>query len=193
VVLTGLAIGDEPQAWTRLGFGLADDRLSAGGVTIRLAGRETGEGILGWSLSDGVTTVLPAAPPAPPGPENHPNGVCGVDHVVAVTGDFGAALAALEHDGMQPRRIRELPGPGDRRQAFFVLGPALLELAGPAPGVAGVAFWGLTFVVSDLEALARRLGERLGEVRDAVQPGRRIATLRRSPDISVPLAFMTPR
>jgi hypothetical protein len=30
-------------------------------------------------------------------------------------------------------------------------------------------------------------------VRDAVQPGRRIATLCRSPDISVPLAFMTPR
>lgn len=196
MLLAGLAIGDEPRAWAELGFELDDDRFSAGGVTIRLAGRGAGEGILGWSLSDGVTTALPMAPGAPAGPKDHPNGVCGVDHVVALAGDFDAALSALEHDGLRPRRIRVIPaGPpaGERRQAFFVMGPALLELAGPAEGVAGIAFWGLTLVVADLDALAAHLGDRLGEARDAVQPGRRIATLRRSDGISVPLAFMTPR
>ena len=36
------------------------------------------------------------------------------------------------------------------------------------------------------------LGERAGEVRDAVQPGRRIATLRRSAGLAIPVALMTP-
>jgi hypothetical protein len=47
-------------------------------------------------------------------------------------------------------------------------------------------------VVPDLEALARRLGPRLGSVRAAVQPGRQIATLRSSADIGPAIAFMTP-
>jgi hypothetical protein len=36
------------------------------------------------------------------------------------------------------------------------------------------------------------LGDRVGEVRDAIQPGRRIATLRRSAGLSLPVALMTP-
>jgi hypothetical protein len=48
-------------------------------------------------------------------------------------------------------------------------------------------------VVDDLEAAAERLGDRLGRVKDAVQPGRRIATVRREAGLGVPLALMTPR
>lgn len=194
MLLEGLAIGDAPQAWAALGFAVAGDRFSTGGVTIGLAGRAAGGGVLGWAVSGGATSILPAVVPlTPPPAEEHPNGVCGVDHVVAVAQDFDAAVAALERDGLVARRIRDVPGPGGRRQAFYVLGSALLELAGPAEGISGVAFWGLTFVVADLDALAHRLGDRLGEARDAVQPGRRIATLRRSDEVSVPVAFMTPR
>ncbi len=36
------------------------------------------------------------------------------------------------------------------------------------------------------------VGERLGESRDAIQPGRRIATARGSAGLGVPLAFITP-
>jgi hypothetical protein len=32
----------------------------------------------------------------------------------------------------------------------------------------------------------------VGEIRDAVQPGRRIATLRRSAGLALPVALMTP-
>jgi hypothetical protein len=46
-------------------------------------------------------------------------------------------------------------------------------------------------VVSDLDGLASRLGDRLGSVHDAVQPGRRIATLREAAGVSPPLAFMS--
>jgi hypothetical protein len=48
------------------------------------------------------------------------------------------------------------------------------------------------FVVEDLDRLGGELGERLGEPRDAVQPGRRIASLRTEAGVSPPLAFLTP-
>ncbi len=39
--------------------------------------------------------------------------------------------------------------------------------------------------------LAERLGDRLGEIRPAVQPGRRIATLQPTDGVSARLAFMS--
>jgi hypothetical protein len=47
--------------------------------------------------------------------------------------------------------------------------------------------------VDDLDELARRLGPRLGRVRDAVQPGRRIATLSAQAGVACRVAVMTPR
>jgi hypothetical protein len=46
--------------------------------------------------------------------------------------------------------------------------------------------------VADLDALAARLGEQLAPAKDAVQPGRRIATLRAGAGVSPAMAFMTP-
>ena len=54
-------------------------------------------------------------------------------------------------------------------------------------------FWGITAVVSDIDAAAVVLGERLGRIKDAVQPGRRIATVRSEASGGVPLALITPR
>jgi hypothetical protein len=192
VVLDGLLIADEPATWSDLGFALRDDALSLGGVHMRLAGRAAGDGILGWHVSGLESTALPAVERLPEGPAEHPNGVIRVDHVVAVAGDFARAVARLEEDGLAPRRVREVPG-GPTRQAFYVLGTALLELVGPVEGETSARLWGLTLVAQDLDAVAGRLGDRLGEIRAAVQPGRRIATLRRNAGSSVPLAFMTPR
>jgi len=53
-------------------------------------------------------------------------------------------------------------------------------------------FWGLVIVVISLEELAQRLGDQLSEIRPAVQPGRRIATLRESAGLSPAIAFMSP-
>ena len=82
-----------------------------------------------------------------------------------------------------------------RRQDFFWLGDVILELVGVegVEGAGDAAFWGLALECDDLDLAARRLGEGLGTVEDAVQPGRRIATVRtRELGISVPIALMSP-
>jgi hypothetical protein len=45
-------------------------------------------------------------------------------------------------------------------------------------------------IVEDLPALAERLGEHLGAIKMAVQPGRHIATLRPSAGLGQAVAFM---
>jgi hypothetical protein len=53
-------------------------------------------------------------------------------------------------------------------------------------------FWGLAFKVADLDATAAAIGEeRCSAPRPAVQAGRRIATLRRSAGLAMPVALMT--
>jgi hypothetical protein len=88
---------------------------------------------------------------------------------------------------------------GAPRQAFFRLGREILELIQePAevlersggPGHPA-RFWGLALLVEDLERTAERLGAHAGEIRPAVQPGRRIATLRRSAGLGLPVALMS--
>jgi hypothetical protein len=190
VVLTGLRVADDPATWAALGFTVERERVPVGGVQIELGGRGAGEGILAWSVDGLRSQVLPSFSAAGAAGE-HPNGVLAVDHVVAVTGDMDATMAALAADGLRERRVRDA-GNG-LRQAFYVLGTALLELGGPVAGETAPRFWGLTLVVEDLDGLAARLGPLLGAPRAAVQPGRRIATLSRDAGSSVPMAFMTPR
>jgi hypothetical protein len=52
--------------------------------------------------------------------------------------------------------------------------------------------WGLAFLVDGLAATKAALGDRLSDPREAVQPGRQIATLRREAGLSFGCAFMTP-
>ncbi len=82
---------------------------------------------------------------------------------------------------------------GELRQGFRRLGPAILELVhSPELNGRDTHFWGLAIVVISLEELAERLGDRLGEIRPAVQPGRRIATLQQGAGVSPRVAFMSP-
>jgi hypothetical protein len=199
-VLRALRLADDPATWEQLGFAVgADGVCRLGGVALELAGPGRGRGLVGWHI-EGVDpgAELDGLPPAG-GVQSaagadvaHPNGAVAVDHVVAATPDVDRTLGALGAAGLEPRRVREA---GDARQAFYVLRTALLELAGPAsPSGDGPAhLWGLVVVVGDLDALAARLGDELGTIRDAVQPGRRIATLRESAGVSTALAFLTPR
>jgi hypothetical protein len=52
------------------------------------------------------------------------------------------------------------------------------------------AFGGLR-LSDDLKRTMAQLGEHVSEIRPAVQPGRQIATLRRSAGLAVPVALMS--
>ena len=45
-----LTIADEPETWAELGFAVDGDVCRVGSVPIRLAGRDAGRGIVGWTL-----------------------------------------------------------------------------------------------------------------------------------------------
>jgi hypothetical protein len=141
-----------------------------------------------------VKTVEPTLPPRPFAP--HPNAATGIDHFVVVTPDFDRTTAALEVAGMPLKRIRQVGEPDDAagfRQGFRRLGPAILELVEAKQMPAGPArFWGVTLIAGDLDALEERLGGLLRPAKDAVQPGRRIATLDRAAGLRTNVAFMSP-
>ncbi|TMM01323.1 MAG: VOC family protein [Actinobacteria bacterium] len=199
--LDELLIAAEPERWAALGLAVGADGVAQVG-TIRLRLGAPGEpGIAGWrvrGLADGDLDGLPtqgsAAPPRAPAPAaDHPLGALAIDHVVVATPDLERTIAALERAGLELRRVREA-GP-TARQGFFVVGDAVLEVVGPnePDGQGPASFWGLVLVVEDLDAAAERLGPLLGAPRDAVQPGRRIATVRREAGLGTAVALITPR
>jgi catechol 2,3-dioxygenase-like lactoylglutathione lyase family enzyme len=207
--LDELKIADPPGAWRDCGFRVDGEVCAVGDARIRLAGPDAGRGVLGWSLRgarslelDGLPTQHSERPPPDGAAPVHPNGVLALDHVVAITPDLERTVAALEAAGLDLRRIREEPTPaGAPRQAFFRLGRVILEVVQEPAGAIERAgggtgrpafFWGLAFVAPEIEETVASLGDRVGEVRDAVQPGRRIATLRRSAGLGVPVALITP-
>jgi hypothetical protein len=202
--LSGLRAAGTPVAWTSAGFDAGGGRFAIGTVRLELSGAGDGPALPGWTLAgvdpgaradiDGIPTTFDDEDEHT-APAVHENGATSVDHVVVLTPDLDRTLAALQRAGLEVRRVRDA-GSAERpmRQAFLWAGDVILEVAGPAvpDGDGPASLWGLTVVVPDLGATAACLGERLGTARDAVQPGRRIATLRGTAGVPVPLAFITP-
>jgi hypothetical protein len=191
-----LTIGADAAAWSRSGFATDGDATRVGTIELHFA---LGEGILGWRLTSGDAADidgLPASPPAHKRPPErlHPNGATHIDHVVVLTPDLERTTAALEKRGVECRRVRDAENSdGPLRQGFFRLGEVILEVVTHPKVPEGPArFWGITFAVRDIDACAERLGNLLGSIRDAVQPGRRIATVRREAQLGLPVALISP-
>lgn len=218
VSVDAFEVADPADVWTRAGFSVDTDSVCRiGGVRIRLVGRsetraapaatsDTGTGIVGWSLRglppdpslddlDGVPTTRSDAVVATPA--EHANGVTAIDHVVLMSPDLDRTVEALAAVGVEPRRRRDAELGGlPIRQIFFRLGEVIVEVVG-SPGTAGEGpstLWGLTYVVADIDATASFFGDRTAPVKDAVQPGRRITTLRhRELGMSVRTALISAR
>jgi hypothetical protein len=203
-----LVLADSPERWSGLGFTVSQDCVQIGAVRVRLAGEDAGRGIVGWSLRGIAATELDGLPTtrsqssAPGPPPRHANGISAIDHVVAMTPALDRSVRALQGAGLELRRIREQPTPaGAPRQAFFRLGDEILEMVQePEQVIArhgeperGARLWGLALIAEDLDLTIGALSGQLGEVRTAVQPGRRIVTLKRSAGLAVPVAVMSPR
>lgn len=193
--LAALQIADPAEAWDAVGFTVSKDGVVViGGVELWL--EAAGRGITGWTLRrislhhdvDGLPTGVTTDPPPPETP--HLNGAVAIDHVVVTTPDFDRTSAALSAAGIPLRRVRDA---GGFRQGFRRLGPAILEIVeAPKMPIGPARFWGLVVVVADLAGLRARLAPHVGEIREAVQPGRHIATLEKGAGLSPRIAFMDP-
>lgn len=212
--LLELELAADMRRWREAGFttAAADGAalVALGRVRLRLLGGEAGPGISRWTLgglpdapSDGAMDGLPTVATveaAPPPARAHPNGATAIDHVVAFSPDLDRTVVVLREAGLDFRRLREGPtAAGSQRQAFFRVGEPLLEVIEHPPGVPAAAdldaparFWGLALLAPDLDATAQRLGPLLGEPRDAIQPGRRIATFAREAGLGLPVALISP-
>lgn len=149
------------------------------GSTTLLDGDEPAWGWSGRPPGFGIPTADAAVGEPVPGWE--------VDHVVLLVPELGAAKAAMEAIGRPARLSMEVRG---RPAAFFRVGPVLEVIESPvrAPALYGVAL----ATDEPLEVLTlrwRALGFDLSEPRPAIQPGRRIVTVR---GLKAGLAVMSP-
>lgn len=198
-----LCIGDDPERWRAAGFEVDDDVTALGDIRVRFD--DAAPGLWSWTLVhpdregrldlDGLPTTV-VSDDGPPAPVVHPNGITALDHLVVATPDIERTTAAFADIDVDPRRTRDTTaGDGPLRQRFFRMGTIIEVIGPPQPDPEGgpARFWGLAMVSPDLDRTAEHLGERLGRAKQAVQPGRRIATLRtRDVGITVPIAVMTP-
>ena len=206
-----LHVVDDPSTWTRIGFSVEGGRVRIGSTVVEFLGDEkaSNHGIAGWTLDgsgpetiDGLSTsyALPLGVGTPSVP--HANGVVSIDHLVVSTPDLERTVAVLEGLGMACRRRRDGAAYGTEkmRQAFFWLGEdaerVLLEVVGPATIDLSKAndpakFFGLAVVSADLDATGAFYGDLMKPPTEAVQAGRRIATLSSRSGCKVALAFMS--
>jgi hypothetical protein len=192
-----LRLRADPAAWAAAGFAVEDGATRIGTVPIRFTEAH------GWKLAgpssagfDGLATELGEAPREGE-PDSHPNTAVSIDHLVVFTPSLERTIEAFEANGVRCRRIREVGPPEQRlRQAFFRFGEVIAEVVEVPADQAGpdgaARFWGLTITVADLDGVVAELGPLCGSPRDAVQPGRRIATIKRAAGLGLPVALITP-
>lgn len=200
--LDAVIVGDESDAWEDAGFTVEGGRVDVAGLTIECRGDGSAPR---WRLRDhdgaersdldGIATEW--TDEATTGDTTpHANRVVALDHLVVASPDLDRTTNAFADCGVDCRRIRDVPGSDPAmQQRFFRLGPTIIELVGRAnrSGTGPASIWGLAFTVDDIDAATAHLGPACGAPKDAVQPGRRIATVRtRDLGISLPIALMTP-
>jgi hypothetical protein len=215
-----LSVGGPVQPWVDLGLNVTDGGdVPLPGTGVRVAG-EGEAGLQGWVVSgadpsvdaiDGLPVVhapspgsatsagsgLPTAPEPGAGAVHHALGVLSIDHVVVTTDDLDRTCRAIAGALDAPRkRVRDL---GKIRQGFHRVGPKrdhglIVEVVERPDAPTGQAsLWGFVLIVADLDAACQHLGSELvSEPRDAVQPGRRIATVRTAAGVGLPIALMSP-
>lgn len=187
ITIDEITVADPADTWAAAGFRVDDGVCRIGEVRIRLVGRQRGTGIIGWSLRgipadgplDGIPTTRSDA--AATTAAEHPNGAVSIDHIVLLSPDLGRTVTALAAIGVQPRRERDGQlGGRPMRQIFFRFGEVIIEVVG-SPDTVGngpSTLWGLTYTVANIDTTATFFGDRSTPVKDAVQPGRRITTVR---------------
>jgi hypothetical protein len=214
--IADLWLSSSIEPWHRLGFssfsvgqpdGLSVSCISIAGLGFRFlpeiaAPSASGSYATGWTVRsddatthsvDGVATRVIAE--LQPMPElTHQFAVTAIDHVVITTGSLERTCGAItEQLGLPLKRIRDA-GHGVR-QGFHRAGSLILEIV-ERPDLApetSAEIWGVVFVVDDLDSAIAWLGpDAIGAPRDAVQHGRRIASIKKDVGLGLPVALMSP-
>jgi len=201
--LAAIALPGESEPWSRLGFAVDGDgriRLGNGALSFGAGASalvvERDDALLGdvpGDLPDDVDGVLIRSGEVADGIDQ-PNGAFEIDHVVVMTDSLERTSAAIEEGlGLEQRRVRETP---TVRQGFHrfddqgVVRGCIIEVV-ENPRVEQPALWGLVVNVRDLDEFVSTAGDQVGEPKPAVQPGRRIVTVRGSAGLAIPVAVMS--
>jgi hypothetical protein len=214
--IADLWLSSSIDPWHRLGFssfrvGQPDGQevscISIAGLGFRFLPEiaepsASGSYATGWTVRsddatthsvDGVATRVIAE--LQPMPElTHQFAVTAIDHVVITTGSLERTCGAITDQlGLPLKRIRDA-GHGVR-QGFHRAGSLILEIV-ERPDLAAetsAEIWGVVFVVDDLDSAIAWLGpDAIGAPRDAVQHGRRIASIKKDVGLGLPVALMSP-
>lgn len=195
-----LRVGGDPLKWQRIGCEVASDgRIPMLFCSIVISPGEP-LGLSAWGLSgldpgiteiDGIVTV--AVEPLSPVLCDHPNGGTELDHVVVMTSSLDRTCAAITAaTGAPLKRIRDL---GTMRQGFHRLGRGglIVEVVERPEITESVAsLWGVVITVTDLDRAVAVIGTDLvSAAKEAVQPGRRIATVLSEAGLGTAVALMS--
>jgi hypothetical protein len=161
--MTSIASVRLPIDWTSLGWP-AEPSLAA--ITL-----STGDPAWGWTPAApafGIHTLQPA--------DGQPVEGFAVDHVVMLVPELEAAISTLSRVDLEPRLRMAVSG---RPAAFFRAGTVLEVIEAP---VREASIYGLALTAHEsLEVLSlawKGRGLDVGSIKPAIQPGRRIMTVR---------------
>ncbi len=203
-----LTVAGDPDAWRSIGLTVsADGLVPLFGTSLRVVAPTVGDdsdrdsegfGLAGWAFS-GIADVGDVAgfptevvDVEPPVFAAHRLGASQLDHVVIFTGDMDEVSAAIEaRTGCERKRVRDL---GTMQQGFHRIGRGglIVEIVQHADRDRSTEMWGLVLIVDDLDAACELLGEdKISPPKDAVQPGRRIATIRQEVGLGTAVALMS--
>jgi hypothetical protein len=197
-VLAELALTAPHDSWRAAGLLDESGVARFGSVIVRIQEAQPGgpSALTGWTFAidepgpheiDGIpTSYVDLA-----GYQPQRSGMYGFDHVVVMTDSIDRTCSAIHGALDLPlKRIREA---GTVRQGFHRAGDAVIEVVETAQHPEPQPFlWGLVFTVADLDEWCGRAGpDVVGEARPAVQPGRRIASIRTQAGLGVPVAVMS--
>ena len=195
VRLASVVVGGASDPWVALGFTVTDGGLIAfGNGAIELGGSPSGavalrvDGVVDLAADiDGVPLLAGSTAPA----TDHLNGCFELDHVVIMTPSIQRTSAAIaEVLGLPQRRVRETE---TVRQAFhrFDQRGCIVELV-ETSRADHPTLWGVVVNTTDLDAFSAGAGPDLVSApKPAVQPTRRIATVRAGAGLPLAVAVMS--
>jgi len=171
--MTSIAGLQLPIDWTTLGWPISPD---LGGITL-----ETGDPKWAWTGPAPALSIHIFEPTV-----GDPVAMMSIDHIVVLVPDLDGAVGRFSRAGLEPRLRMNVR---DRPAAFFRAGPVIEVIESPVrqASLFGVAITSeIPLETISLEWKSR--GLTVGTIRPAIQPGRRIMSIR---DLDAGLAIMS--